>query len=37
MSLSVDDDNTSARRFYESLGFVDVETVGTSTTMVRRQ
>jgi predicted kinase/GNAT superfamily N-acetyltransferase len=36
MSLSVDRDNEGAHRLYESLGFVDVEHVGTATTMIRR-
>ncbi len=37
MSLSVDNDNVSARRLYESLGFVDLRADGTSVTMIRRQ
>lgn len=36
MSLSVDTDNVGARNLYESLGFADVRTDGTSVTMIRR-
>jgi ribosomal protein S18 acetylase RimI-like enzyme len=36
MSLSVDNDNDSARQLYERLGFVSVAVEGTATTMVRR-
>lgn len=35
MSLSVDRDNAGARKLYESLGFVDLRTDGTSMTMIR--
>jgi GNAT superfamily N-acetyltransferase len=35
MSLNVDNDNVSARRLYESLGFVDLRADGTSVTMIR--
>ncbi len=34
MSLSVDDENVGAVGLYRSIGFVPVESVGGSTTMV---
>lgn len=35
ISLSVDSDNIAATRLYERLGFIMVEVIGTSTTMLR--
>jgi GNAT superfamily N-acetyltransferase len=37
MSLSVDNDNVSARHLYGSLGFVDLRSDGTSVTMIRQR
>lgn len=37
LSLSVDNDNVTARHLYQSLGFVELRVDGTSVTMIKRQ